>query len=93
MSKPITAVRTIQDGYVVHSPTDMRYRAPTQDGLVGDRWCTKSYTESHWKAEDERHPEVFCGMCGNDKFTLSFGEYRLDATCSECGFCAEVYSG
>ncbi len=95
MSQKITAVRTVHEGYSIYAPGDLRDKGFTQDALVGGRWCGRSGHNGwgHWHPEDLNSPDVLCGQCGHDAFKLTYGNYKIDAACAECGFSDTVYDG
>jgi hypothetical protein len=39
-----------------------------------------------------KHKPLIC-TCGNDSFTLKYGDYEITATCTNCGSNAVVYDG
>lgn len=42
---------------------------------------------------DRDTPDVLCGDCQGDKFTITFGDYSVHARCTNCGKDEEIYSG
>lgn len=54
---------------------------------------------SHWRRAQSQHanapetPEVLCGKCFGQAFTLFYGSYEVRARCVACGHEDEVYSG
>lgn len=44
------------------------------------------------KENADNSPHIICS-CGNDNFTLSYGDYSLKAICTNCGSEQTVYDG
>lgn len=64
----------------------------TIDGEIG-----RDIEASHFTTgKEDLHsiqPHVLCGRCHNDSFTLRYGTYEINATCTKCGFEDTVYDG
>lgn len=69
-------------------------RAVLQERDVNGRAFRRHFDASHWRAAVKTDDgfDVLCD-CGNNTFSLAYGDYSMSATCSRCGHAAEVYSG